>query len=395
MNRSDAIRCSITAVAPALRELSQFIHAHPETAYEEHEACRRQVELLRGWGFAVESPYGGLATAYRASLGSGKPVFAVLAEYDALPEIGHACGHNLICTAALAAGKAMADHLQSGGLPGTVVVLGTPGEEGRGGKVDLLSAGAFADIDAAIMAHPSHRTATWKGALGIRRFDVTFHGLASHAAAAPEKGRNALDAVMLLYAGVNAWRQHLPEDTRVHGIVTGGGVAPNIVPDLASCRFYLRANDLKTMISMEKRFREIAEGAALMTGTKAEVVHPGDSRDYLPGNPCEALNRAFLAAAQPLGLKPVVPERGARGSTDFGNVSHALPGIHAYYGITDAGHPLHSLAFAEAAATEQALARTLLAAAALAEVGCRYLAEPAFRAEVQEEFTAKRKEAKG
>jgi amidohydrolase len=394
MEPHPALRASIAAIADDLKALSRFLHAHPETGYLEHEACRRQVDLLRRWGFAVESPYGGLATAFRATAGEGHPVFAVLAEYDALPEIGHACGHNLICTAALGAGKAIADRLRDEQLPGTVVVLGTPGEEGCGGKIDLLRAGAFADIDAAIMAHPDSRTATWKGSLGIRRFDAVYHGLASHAAVTPEKGRNALDAVMLLFAGINAWRQHLPEDTRVHGIVTEGGVAPNIVPDRASCRFYLRANDLETTDAMERRFLAIAEGAALMTDTTLELVRPETTRDYLPGNPNDTLNRAFFEAAQALGMDPRIPERGGRGSTDFSDVSQVIPATHIYYGITDRNAPLHSLAFAEAAATDEALAQTLTAAAALADVGHRFFRDREFRDAMNNEFNAWRSRAR-
>jgi amidohydrolase len=386
MNLPPPLHASIAHIASDLKAMARFIHAHPETGYLEHQACRQQVDLLRQWGFAVECPFGGLETAFRATAGKGQPVFAVLSEYDALPEIGHACGHNLICTAALGAGKAIADRLRDEKLPGTVAVIGTPGEEGRGGKIDLLRAGAFTDIDAAIMAHPSSRTATWKGSLGIRRFDAVYHGLASHAATAPEKGRNALDAVMLLFAGINAWRQHLPEDTRIHGIVTEGGITPNIVPDRSSCRFYLRANDLQTTDAMERRFRAIAEGAALMTDTTLELIQPETSQDYLPGNPSHTLNSAFFDAAQALGMDPRVPERGGRGSTDFSDVSHVLPATHIYFSITDQNLPLHSLAFAEAAGTDAAMAKTLLVATALAEVGLRYFRDAKFRDDTHTEF---------
>lgn len=382
------IQASITEVAPALKQLARFVHTHPELGFEEHEACRRQVELLNQWGFTVEAPCGGIATAYRAVVGSGAPTFAVLAEYDALPGLGHACGHNLICAAALGAGKALADRLRAEGIPGRVVVLGTPGEEGRGGKIDLLQAQAFAGIDAAIMAHPSFHTITWKGSLGVRRIDVTFHGFAAHAAASPEKGRNALDAVMLLFAGINAWRQHLPEDTRIHGIITEGGVAPNIIPDRASCRFYLRANHLDMTEAMTRRFRKIAEGAALMTDTALEICPGGVGRDYLPGNPNVRLNQAFFDVAEILGMNPRIPERGGRGSTDFSDVSHALPGTHVYFGIVDQNIPLHSLEFAAAAATDLALDRMLLAATALAEVGYRFLTDREFRTATKEEFAA-------
>lgn len=382
MSAHPPIHASIEAIGDQLCDLSRKLHGNPELGYEEVRACAWQVQMLRRWGFDVETPCGGADTAYRATLGSGAPVFAVLAEYDALPEIGHACGHNLICACSLGAGKAIADRLDAGAVAGTLLVIGTPAEERFGGKVRLVEEGCFEGIDAAVMAHPSSRTQAWYGSLGVTHYDVAYRGQAAHAAVFPEKGRNALDAAMLLFAGTNAWRQHLPEDTRVHGIVTDGGAAPNIVPASAACSFYIRANDADTLSAMEKRFERIAEAAAAMTDT--EVTFSVGSR-YKPGLPNQALNRAYHEIAEELGMSPSVPPRGGRGSTDFADVSRVVPGAHVYFAICETEVPSHSEEFAAAAATDFAHRQMLKAAEALANIGYRFFTDPMFREQVKGE----------
>jgi amidohydrolase len=373
----------------ALKDLALRIHARPELALEETEACRWQVELLRRWKFRVTSPYGGLSTAYRADCGRGKPVLAFMAEYDALPGLGHGCGHNLIAAAGVGAGYLLSRLLESRGVGGTVTVMGTPGEEGASGKVIMIRNGALKGVDAAMMCHPNDRSEPDTGNSAIQRLEVTFRGKAAHAAGSPELGRNALDAVNLLYGGVGAWRQHLPESSRVHGVVTAGGIRPNIVPDLASCRFYLRSPDDRCVKSMVRRFRDIVRGAALMTGTTAEVrpyAVPTKGR-----KPSPLLGEAWAASARLVGLKVVTPEKPVRGSSDFGNVSHVVPAIHPYFGISSKPIPGHSRLFARAAKSRLGIENTFRMTVALALTGFRFMADEGFRKSVISEFRRRRK----
>ncbi|MFZ2654902.1 MAG: M20 family metallopeptidase [Victivallales bacterium] len=361
------------------------MHCNPELGMNEVKACSWQVDLLEKMGFDVQTPYAQLETAYFAKSGKGKPIFCILAEYDALPEMGHACGHNLICAAAIGAGKALADTLHKEKIPGTVIVMGTPAEEGKGGKVYLVRRKAFANIDAAIMAHPSSRTRIWRGFLSIIRFEVSFKGRSSHASTAPEKGRNALDAVMLFFQGINAWRQHLPESSRIHGIVKSGGNAPNIVPDFASCSFYIRAENQAILEEMEKRFRDIAHGAALMTGTTCEIKDGEEG--YKSGKINKPLNDEYFKVAGELGMEPGASEKSGRASSDFGDVSQVVPGTHVYFGISPKENiPLHSAKFADAARSQHALGAMLDASKALAQIGYRFFTDFEFREEVKEDF---------
>lgn len=378
------IRAILATHADELKELARRIHAHPELGLEEHQACAWHTELLRARGFEVTTPFAGLETAYRAVAGSGGPTFCFMGEYDALPEIGHGCGHNLIGVAAIGAGLALAELLRATGTPGTVVVMGTPAEEGYGGKVQMIAAGALAGIDAVMLAHPSGRTGPDRGSSAITRFRIAFAGQSAHAAGAPDQARNALDGVMLTFAGINAWRQHLPEACRVHGIIDDGGAMANIIPAHASCIIYLRAMEDEILADMIRRLRAIAEGAALMTDTTAEVVAWGESyRTRIPNAP---LNEAWMAAATEAGLDPVIPERPPRASSDFGDVSHQVPGVHVYFGIAENELAGHSPEFCAAAGTDFALDRMLGAAEAMAVVGHRYLTDADFRARVSEDF---------
>ncbi len=378
------IKRNIAKHASQLESLAMKIHRNPELGFEEKKACAWQVQLLRKWGFGVRTPFAGLSTAYKAAGGRGGPVFCFMAEYDALPEVGHACGHNLICTAAMGAGAALRDALKRDKLPGTVVVMGTPAEESKGGKVLMLEKGALKGIDAAMMAHPSWRTVPDTGCTAVRRIDVTFKGVSAHAAAAPEKAKNALDAVMLHFAGVNAWRQQLPESARVHGVVVEGGIVPNIIPDLASCRFFVRSPDDAVLETMIDRFVNIAKGAAMMTDTELEInpwLEP-----YRARWPNKPLNEAFIDAAGRAGLKPVVPNQPGRGSTDFGDVSQVVPGVHVYFGIAKKEIPGHSIAFLKAAGSAYGRKQMLRTAEAMAKVGYRYFTDAAFRKSVHDDF---------
>jgi len=380
---------SINELKPFLRKVALEIHANPELGMEEFYAVEKQVASLKEWGFDVSVPFCGMDTAYKAVSGSGGPVFCFLSEYDALPGVGHACGHNLITIASLGAAKALADALKEENIPGTIIIMGTPGEEGKGGKVTIVEQNVFADIDAVIMAHPGFRTAVWKGCFGVERFDVKYSGRAAHAAAAPEDGVNALDAVMLLFQGINAWREHLPEKTRIHGIVTDGGAAPNIVPEYASASFFLRADNQEQLETMIQRFKRIAEGAALMTDCTCSVE--SNEVGYKSGLPNNALNMAYFDAAADLGMNPQIPESLSRASTDFGDVSQVLPGTHVYFGIIEGKekHALHTLEFAKDAKSDYGINQAIKTAEVLANVGYKYFTDSEFRDKVASDYDRK------
>ena len=384
MNTYKTISDTLKRISAALRELAVKIHENPETGFNEFKACEWQTELLEKLGFKVKTPFAGLKTAYFAEKGSGRPHVCFPAEFDALPGLGHACGHNLIAPASIGAAIILSELLEKEGIKGSVSVAGTPAEEGKGGKLYFISAGAFKSVDLAVMGHPEFTTSTWNGSLAVERFDVAFLGKSSHAAAAPHKGLNALDAVMLLFQGVNAWRQHILEDSRIHGIVTEGGDAPNIIPEKASCSFYLRASKNSVLKEMEERFRDIAKGAALMTGTKFRMTKGSDP--YKSGIVLNSLNDEFLKIAEKMKIPASRAEKGGRGSSDFGDLSQVVPGIHYYFRAVEEKIHLHERAFAEKSANKYALDSLLKAAEISARIGYRFLKDEKFRKEVRTEF---------
>ena len=384
-NWSLQLKATITAHRKAIRELADFVYNHPETGFEEHQAATRQVALLRENGFDVTTGIGGLDTAFKAIYGHGQPVVAILSEYDALPEIGHACGHNLIMSAALSAGIAVRELMAANPeIPGTVVVVGTPAEESKGGKVMLLRQGIFDDIDFALASHPYPETLADQGALSVSRFTVRFHGKAAHAASSPHQGRNALDAMLLLFNGINCWRQQLPDSSRVHGVITSGGNVPNIIPDYTDAYFYLRALEISTHEEMETRFADIVKGAALMTGTTYELVK--QDTPYLPIRINSPLNGFFLTQAPEYGLRPAGVNRYGMISTDVGNVSQQLPSANWFFKITDDGAPLHSEAFKAAAASDFAFEQAMKMGATLASAAWKLLSDATFRDTVAADF---------
>ena len=381
------VLAAIDEAADDLWELALDIHAHPEIAFQEYRSADQLCETLRRFGYTVERPIAALETAFRAEARGRDdgPTVAILAEYDALPELGHACGHNLICTAALGAAVGLRQVLDW--VPGRVVVLGTPAEEGGGGKVLMLQRGAFEGIDAALMFHPSNATLTMRASLASFRLRVRYLGKASHAAAAPHDGVNALDALIQLFVGIGLLRQQLREDARVHGIITYGGSAANVIPDRTEALFSVRAADREYAEETLKRVVEVARGAAVATGATLE-------HEAVPGYDAIRPNRPLAAAfgrhLESLGwrLDPP-PERPRMGSTDMGNVSHALPAIHPYIAIGPRELRGHTVEFREAAASERGRQGMLAAARALALTALDVLTDPAFLAEVRRDFAAK------
>lgn len=369
-----------------LNELSTEVWKNPELAFKEFIACKLQCDLLKKWGFKVEENYCGFETAYRCEYGSGSPAFAITSEYDALPGVGHGCGHNLICAAALGAFIALTEYMKANNIPGKVVLLGTPAEESGSSKVKIVDSGALDGVDAAMMVHPSWRTCLDTGCLSIKRFDVTFKGKSSHASGSPYLGINALDAVQLTFAGVNAWRQQLPESSRVHGIVTEGGLKPNIIPDRAGCCFYVRSATEKWQEKMNERFLDIVKGAALMTGCEYEVV-PFNAGTKAR-KPSSLMNQVWMENIGELGSPVDLSFGPGRGSSDFGNVSQAVPAIHPYIGISEDHTEIagHSLALCEAAGKPYALSQMHKAAAAMAAVGLKVLTDADYREQLKVEF---------
>jgi len=387
VNELDRLKTRVTdavdRIAEDLWSLALQIHANPELAFKEEKAAAWLTALLERHGCRVERGVGGLATAFRAEVpGAGDgPTIAVMAEYDALPGIGHACGHNVIATAGTGAGAALA--VVAAALPqtrlpyrGRVVVLGTPAEEGGAGKVRLMEAGVFRDVAAAMMIHPRCGTQVWRPSLGLMKAKVEYFGKAAHAASWPWRGVNALNAVIGLFNALDAMRQHLRPDARVHGVITVGGQQANIIPEYTAAEFYLRSLDKTYLQELRRRFEAAAEGAATATGCRVQVTVDPTIHDPLKPNATMAgLFERNLARID----FPVDPDDGQAGfgSTDAGNVSQAVPTIHPYIRTSPDGVPGHSREFAEHNATPLARSGMVAAAKALALTALDLLAEPA------------------
>ena len=377
MSDPNALKASVARaideLRPTLEQTALAIHADPELAFQERKSADRLCALLANERHAVERPYGGLETAFRAELRAGRgPVVALCAEYDALPEIGHACGHNLIGTASVGAFLGLA----RAGLAanGTVRLIGTPAEERGNGKAKLIDAGAFRDVDAAMMFHAGSADELDPAMLAMASFEVEFIGRASHAAAKPELGINALDAMLMSFNNLSALRQVIRSDSRVHGIITHGGDAPNIIPAHAAGRFMVRSPDNRYLEQLKGRVLRCFEGAAMATG--ATLQHRWiDQAEALTTN--MPIAEAFATNAQALGraLRARRPTD-MHGSSDMGNVSGVVPSIHPYLAIAPEGTPTHSLDFARHAATREALATMVVAAKALAMTAIDVLTDP-------------------
>ena len=394
---SETTAKAIDGARPELVEVALDIHAHPELNYQEQHAAQLLSGVLEKHGFQVERGAGGVETAFTATLPGGAgdgPTVAVLAEYDALPEIGHGCGHNLIAMAAIGAGLGLKANLDN--LPGRVMVIGTPAEEGGGGKIRMLNAGVFDGVDAVLSSHPSsNRTViptdtpmgeSWS--LAMVGYRYIFHGKAAHAAAAPHEGINALNGVIHLFTGIDALRQHLREDVRIHGIITDGGRAPNVVPEFAAANFMLRCRDRDYLSDVVVgKVRQAAEGAAAMTGSRLEVEEYYPFYENVRPNAVIAgllLNNAALAG---LNLDEPLPGRqGSAASTDFGNVSQAMPAYELRYAVSEQPVPSHSREMAETATSEHALSAAINVAKALTLTACDLLLDPALLPAARAEF---------
>ncbi len=367
--------------------ISHQIHEKPELKFQEHFAAGLLTGAAREIGLPVETGLGGMATAFRAEFGNGSgPTIAILAEYDALPN-GHSCGHNLIACAALAAVVGLKNGAKN--LPGKIVFLGTPAEEGGGGKIILLDKGALKGVDAAMMAHPFDGEACTMPALATRHLHISFQGKASHAAVAPWDGSSALSAMIQTFQSVDAARLHIRDGARIHGIITNGGQAVNIIPEKTECQFLVRGKTSKYTREIADRVLRCAEAAALATGTRMSHEVIGGYKNMINNY---AMARHYAALSENLGVKtPEASPDTPTGSTDMGDVSHAMPAIHPIFAVAKRGEgSCHEDAFVKYTDSEFGYAAMIRVAKALAMTAYDLLADPALLKAAKAEFAERR-----
>ena len=381
-----ALDLCVAEFSQELSALSRRIHAHPELCVEERQAASWLGDCLeRELGTRIERGVGGLETAFRARVGKSGPRIAILAEYDALPEIGHACGHNLIAGSAVGAFLALSR--QAASLPGSVEIIGTPAEEGGGGKIKLLAAGVFEGVDAAMMFHPFDRDILAHPALCSMRIAMTYEGVPAHAAAAPHAGRSALTACMDTFRLIDSQRVHFRDGVRVHGIITNGGQAVNVIVEHAASEFTLRAQTSAELERVKEIVLRCARGAALAGGV---TVSFQEKQGYREMRNNLTMARRFGAALEALGrnARETDPRVGA-GSTDMGDLSLHLPSIHPYLAICEEGESLcHEHRFADCAASDRGMKTMLDAAKAMARTTLDLLEDPKLLGEARREFEA-------
>lgn len=375
----------VDSLASDLFKISKYLFDNPETAYEELKACTYLSHFLKANGFEVEVGIGGIKTAFLAypyGKKQERPMVAFLAEYDALPGVGHGCGHNLIAAASVGAALALRQHLPQ--IPGSIAVVGTPAEEGGGGKILLAEAGVFQKMDVAMMFHPGRLNLPGEEMFGRVKFKAEFFGRAAHASVSPDKGISALDALVMAYNNINALRQTIRSDARIHGVITNGGDAPNIIPAYAAGLFYVRAATREYLEEILGRVKNCFAGAALASGAehKLEIIPP--SFDPIKRNP--PLEEKVAENMRLLSIS-IDQDDGRRGSSDIGNLSFYLPAIHLSLAIVDPEIPGHSPIFAEATMSERGQKAMLLAAKLLAMTAYDFLTIPELQKRVREAFS--------
>lgn len=385
---SAMINQRIDEVADELIAASHAIHANPELAFKEYFACETLTHALAEHGLEPATGVYTLETAFEARIaGSGQPgaTVAVLAEYDALPGIGHACGHNIIATTAL--GAALGLQAAAAHLPGEIRLLGTPAEERGGGKELMARAGAFDGVDAAMMIHPAGVNLASMPCICVAEVEVIYHGRSSHASAMPHKGINALDGLLLAYQAISNLRQHIRPTERIHGIITEGGAAPNIVPDRTAGQFYVRAADEKDLARLKPRVQACFEAGAKGSGCEVEVNWA--NVDYLDLNTNWPLADQFQMHAESLGREFVPYERAlgfGAGSTDMGNVSHRIPSIHPMLAVAPPNVVIHNPEFARWAGGAEGDRAVIDGAKALALTAADFLLSPALQAQAKQAY---------
>lgn len=378
---------AVDAERAALTKLSNDIHANPELRFEEHKAAAWIAGLLQARGFEVEHGIAGMPTALRAKRGTAGPRIAILGEYDALPDIGHACGHNLIAASAVGAFLGASAAREQANAPGELVFLGTPAEEGGGGKIKMIQSGVFEGVDAAMMFHPFDRDMLMHVALASAWISMKFIGAPAHAAAAPHDGKSALQACMDTFRLIDGQRLRFRDGVRVHGIISNGGQAVNIVPETAACEFSVRARDAAELARVRRIVENCAKAAALASDVEVEINGRTGYRDMKNNvSLARRLGEHLSALGRPA---RETDDRVGAGSTDMGDVSHVVPSIHPYLAIVDENEALcHQHAFAHAAASERGLSTAFTAAKALARTAVELLVDAELRASVKAEWQA-------
>ncbi|MBN8201600.1 M20 family metallopeptidase [Bacillus sp. NTK034] len=366
---------------------SHQIHANPEIGNEEFYASGLLSGILEKEGFEVERAVAGHETAFLARKKSDRPgpSIAFLAEYDALPGLGHGCGHNIIGTTSVAAAIALSKVIDQTG--GEAVVFGTPAEEGGpngSAKGSFVKHGLLEGIDAALMVHPSNHTRMTSSSLAVDPLDFEFIGKPAHAAASPEEGINALDAVIQLFNGINALRQQLKDDVRIHGIITHGGDAPNIIPEYAKARFFIRSSTRTSLNEVTRKVKAVAEGAALATGAKLNVIAFQNEVDNLLLN--KTYDQVFKEVIEDLGETVVEGDRDGIGSTDAGNISQVVPTIHPYIKIGADDLVAHTVPFREAAASAKGDEALITGAKGLALTAFQLVTDQELLKSIKQEF---------
>jgi amidohydrolase len=378
----DALLAAAEAFSPVISHIVKQLHAAPETGLQEVKTAGLLTGILGQEGFRIETGLAGLPTSFSARSGTASPTIGLIAEMDALPGLGHACGHNIIAAASIGAALILKRLLPAHAA--SIVVLGTPAEELGIGKIDMIKSGCFDQIDFAMMVHPSSRRQVIKQFLGLAKIRFVFHGRPAHAAAYPEDGINALDAVIQTFNGINAMRQQLRQDVRIHGIITDGGSAPNIIPARAACYFYVRADDLSELSKARQRLIAAAQGAATASGCRLEIDE--EPRITAPLKINHAFSRLYSKQLALLGLKEAEADSNRnKGSSDIGNLSQLLPTIHPHVPIGD-GINIHTEAFALAAVSLQGEKAALEGATALAMTAVELIYSPSLREEINREF---------
>jgi amidohydrolase len=376
----------IDKLAPELNELSLQIYNNPELGYEEHLACKLHTDLLKKYGFTVEENFSGVETGFKATYKGKKDgiTVAYLAEYDALPGIGHGCGHNLLGAVSTGAGIALKQLVDE--IGGTVVVFGTPAEETSGAKVTYVENNEFDDVDIAMMAHPSNEYARSGSSLALEPVQFEFFGKTSHAASAPEKGVNALDAAIMTFNAVNALREHVRSDSRIHGVIIEGGKAANVVPDYTKVQFYVRSTTKSYNTELLERVKNCARGAALATGTELKITKFEFNYDNLVTN--QTLSKVFNEKIYEVaGIVMNEPAKNT-GSLDAGQVSQVCPTIHPYFDITNNNKSIagHTVEMAESTLTDYAKEQMKNTIAALVLTAAEVIQNPKLYEEIKHEF---------
>lgn len=370
-----------------LKEINEYLYLNPELGREEYKACKKYSDILKRHGFLVETNFCEIETAFLGKYISNKkgPKIALLCEYDALPEIGHGCGHNILGVTSLGAGLILKEYIEE--LGGELYIIGTPAEETNGAKVDMVEKGVFKDMDAAIIVHPTgecHKKSGTSQAMETLRF--RFKGKTAHAASQPHEGINALDGVLCLFNSINALRQQIISTARIHGIISDGGKAANIIPDFAEAKFYVRATELSYLKELVEKVKNCAKGASIATGTELEI----DNYEYGFANLVtnNKLSEIYMKNLQILGVKNI-GEASGMGSTDAGNVSHCCPTIHPYFPISDNPIIGHSTEFAKASISDKAYKGMKEAILAISLTGLELIINKESLQSIKDEFHKK------